>query len=80
MNNVGEFRAVRDISIKKIVMKNDDVKDTMTLEQIMDLEEGPIPQKKAVKYLMNTSSATSSNTNRNTRKTSRKFSSVLKVI
>ena len=55
MNNVGEFRAVRDISIKKIVMKNDDVKDTMTLEQIMDLEEGPIPQKKAVKYLMNTS-------------------------
>ena len=82
LNNVGEFRAVRDISIKKIIMKNDDVKQTLTLEQIMDLEEGPIPQKKAVKYLMNTtSSASSSTTNRNTRRaSSRKLSTVLKVV
>jgi len=91
LNNVGEFRAVRDISIKPMVSK-DEIKDTLTLEQIMDLEEGPIPRNKAVKYLLDSAppappsvvmggsvmSAASRLTSR--RSGSRKLSSVLKII
>ncbi|XP_047134704.1 solute carrier family 53 member 1 isoform X1 [Hydra vulgaris] len=43
LNNVGEFRAVRDINIKPI-QKQKNI-SSLTLEEIMDLEDGP-PKKK----------------------------------
>jgi len=77
LNNVGEFRAVRDISIKPIHSK-DAIKETMTLEQLMDLAEGPIPKGKAVKYFLNTPSTVLSATT--TKNRSSKLSTVLKII
>lgn len=62
LNNCGEFRSVRDISIKPINIFDDDEphrqtrlaegKEKLSIEQIMDSETGPLPKRKVVQMLL----------------------------
>lgn len=74
LNNVGEFRAVRDISIKPIVSK-EKRKQSMSLEHLMDLEEGPLPKGKAVKHILDASESAAS-----TSAASNKLSNTIKIV
>ena len=61
LNNCGEFRAVRDISIKPIESFQDEPlqqtlldegKENLSIEQMMDSETGPLPKRKVVQMLL----------------------------
>eukprot|EP00794_Sanderia_malayensis_P015958 gene15958-17563_t len=49
LNNCGHFRAVRDISVKPV---KSEVKDELTIEQLMDHEHGPLPKRRIVNLLL----------------------------
>ena len=49
LNNCGNFRAVRDISVKPV---NTGVKDELTIEQLMDDEHGPLPKRRMMNLLL----------------------------
>ena len=49
LNNCGNFRAVRDISVKPV---NTDIKAELTIEKLMDDEHGPLPKRRMVSLLL----------------------------
>ena len=49
LNNCGNFRAVRDISVKPF---NADIKAELAIEKLMDDEHGPLPKRRMVKLLL----------------------------
>ena len=49
LNNCGNFRAVRDISVKPF---NADIKAELAIEQLMDDENGPLPKRRMVRLLL----------------------------
>lgn len=50
LNNCGNFRAVRDISVKPVQAE---VRDELTIEQLMDHEHGPLPKRRVMNLLLN---------------------------
>ena len=79
INNCGEFRAVRDISIKPIekpstdditgehVVLLDEGRDKLSIEQMMDSETGPLPKRKAVQMLLESNQTTLTKSHSSTR-------------
>lgn len=49
LNNCGNFRAVRDISLKPV---NVGGKDELTIEQMMDDDHGPLPKRRLANLLI----------------------------
>lgn len=49
LNNCGNFRAVRDISLKPV---NTGIKDELTIEKLMDDKEGPLPKRRLANLLI----------------------------
>lgn len=78
LNNVGEFRAVRDISIKPIIVKEDS-RENLSVEQIMDAEDGPSTRKKSLNFMLK-DRAEGRDVPVKKKSESRKLSSVLKII
>nr|AHJ60092.1 xenotropic and polytropic retrovirus receptor [Cyanea capillata] len=50
LNNCGNFRAVRDISVKPV---QPEVRDELTIEQLMDHTYGPLPKRRVMNLLLN---------------------------